>query len=301
MKEKFKAKAKKIYRPPLLFIYQQARALLKGRGLRQKFPLVNRGYALMSRLVKDDLIEVNGYKMYHDVVNGMDFARQTKGGGIHDADLVRFFEKEIHAGGTVVDIGAEAGYFTCLFAKLVGPTGKVFAFEPNPRNLAYLTKNVAINNFRNVFVIPKAVSDADGEVSFFERGQHSSMAYDRFSDGEKPITVASIRLDEALKNVPRVDFIKMDIEGSEGKAFRGMRHIIKKNPSLKVVTEFYPLLLTGAGEDPQAMLEELSRAGFALYDLEDASEAGLPISSADLVARYPLRDSEMTNLFLKRK
>ena len=67
--------------------------------------------------------------------------------------------KEIQPGDTVLDLGANIGYFTLLFAKLVGNNGIVFAFEPEPQNIALLTKNIKINNYKNVTLVPKAVSN----------------------------------------------------------------------------------------------------------------------------------------------
>ncbi len=289
---------KKIFRAPLRFIYNLGRKIFGGKGLR-KYAVVDRAWSSMSRLVRDDTVMVNGYKMWSDVVNGIDFGGQTTG-QIFDAPLVELFNREVKPGMTVLDIGAEMGYFTCLFAKLVGPLGRIYAFEPNPHNLEYLRKNVAVNDFKNVTVMPQAASDAKGEMRFFARGPHSSLGYDRFADGETPITVKTAALDDVLRDVPRIDFMKIDIEGSEGKAFRGMQGIVKKNPSMRIVMEFYPMLLKKAGEDPRAVFDSLVRAGFAIHDLKDSPELGAPVSTESIVKAYPPTENSMTNLYLSR-
>ena len=62
-------------------------------------------------------------------------------------------------GNFVIDLGANIGYYTCILAKLVGKDGKVFAFEPDPRNLKLLEKNIKVNEYNNVVIVDKAVSD----------------------------------------------------------------------------------------------------------------------------------------------
>ena len=86
------------------------------------------------------------------------------------------FEKTINRGGVVFDIGAHVGFYTLLASVLVGSGGKVFSFEPVPRNLLYLREHLRINNISNVKVIEKAVSDSYGMV-YFETSIFSSMGH----------------------------------------------------------------------------------------------------------------------------
>src|SRR5205823_1582811 len=79
----------------------------------------------------------------------------------------RLFDREIPKGGTVIDIGAQMGYYALPFARAAGPSGKVFAFEPEPSNLVLLKKNIAANRYENITIIPKAVGDHPGHVTLF--------------------------------------------------------------------------------------------------------------------------------------
>jgi FkbM family methyltransferase len=160
-------------------------------------------------------------------------------------------QKEVLPGQTVFDIGAHVGYYTCLLAKQVGPTGRVFAFEPGKHNLRMLRKNVRANNLTNVTIVPAAVSDTEGSAQFFEHGAQSSIGHKQLSTLTSTGDVRTITLDTFLPDVAQVDFIKMDIEGSEGKAIRGMKRFLAGN--VKLVMEFFPGLLTKAGEDPRAI------------------------------------------------
>ena len=71
----------------------------------------------------------------------------------YEPEIRKIFKSHVKRGCTVVDIGAHIGYYTLLSAKLVGPEGKVFAFEPNPENCLILERSIAANNFHNVQLI----------------------------------------------------------------------------------------------------------------------------------------------------
>jgi FkbM family methyltransferase len=117
---------------------------------------------------------------------------------------------------TVFDVGAHAGYFTLLFSRAVGPSGTVFAFEPDPSNLARLHRNLALNVSTNVRVIPSAVTDRKGKAQFVA---NASMGH--VSD-EGKLSVSTCRLDD----FPPPDLVKMDIEGSENLALSGAENIL---------------------------------------------------------------------------
>ena len=84
--------------------------------------------------------------------------------GSYERKKTRLFEKTVTGGSVVFDIGANVGYYTLLASLLVGPGGKVFSFEPVPRNLFYLRKHLAMNRLKNVTVFEEAASDTCGEA-----------------------------------------------------------------------------------------------------------------------------------------
>lgn len=85
--------------------------------------------------------------------------------GVVEPLATHMFTEHIQPGNTVIDIGANIGYYTILAAQIVGETGKVYAFEPEPKNLTLLKKNVEHNNLTNVVLANKAVSNANGSTS----------------------------------------------------------------------------------------------------------------------------------------
>ena len=76
-------------------------------------------------------------------------------------------KNQIKESDIVIDIGAHIGYFSLIFAKLVGNNGKVFSFEPEPENYKILKKNIEINNYQNVILEQKGVSDINNSVKLY--------------------------------------------------------------------------------------------------------------------------------------
>ena len=119
--------------------------LSKGRGYGKKYPVK----FLMKKtksFLKPDFCEVLGHKMYLDKHDSLDLALN----GIYNSLDTKIVMNEIKPGNIVIDIGAHIGYYTLIFAELVGDSGKVFSFEPESKNFELLTKNVDVNNFQNV-------------------------------------------------------------------------------------------------------------------------------------------------------
>jgi FkbM family methyltransferase len=144
--------------------------------------------------------------------------------GSYEYHKRRRFERTVRSGQVVYDVGANAGFYTILASVLVGPTGKVVAFEPVPRNLDYLQRHIELNRLTNVTVVPAAVSDGDGQGCFRE-GPHPSMG--SLAQGGA-LRVRTVSLDRLIKEgrVPPPDVVKMDIEGGEYRALLRARTIL---------------------------------------------------------------------------
>jgi FkbM family methyltransferase len=129
--------------------------------------------------------------------------------GFYEENETEMFEKIIKAGDTVLDISANIGYYTLIFAKLVGKNGRVFAFEPEPTNFALLKRNVRMNSYNNVVLEQKAVSNKTGKVKLYiseNPGLHR--IYNSY-DGRKFIEVEAICLDDYFKNYDKnIDLLK---------------------------------------------------------------------------------------------
>ncbi len=155
--------------------------------------------------------------------------------GSYEYNKQRLFERTITQGSVVYDLGGHVGFYTLLASELVGPTGKVFAFEPLPRNLSLLKEHLRLNQVLNVTVIEAAVSDKSGVVSFNE-SLTSAMGHIS-KDGK--LQVKTVVLDELILSgeIPPPDYLKIDIEGAEVMALSGAKSILtKSHPTIFLAT-----------------------------------------------------------------
>ena len=156
--------------------------------------------------------------------------------------------REIRPGMRVADVGANIGYYMLLMAQLVGPTGWVHCFEPDPDNLAELRRNRTANGLENVRVSAAAVGERDG-ITAFRPGLNGTVC----APGAAGLTVDVVRLDSAWEGA--LDFVKIDVEGYEGQVLQGALGLIERHrPTLFV--EVHPWLLQ-APFTPEAVLDLL--------------------------------------------
>ena len=200
----------------------------------------------------------------------------------------KLFEQFVIKGTTVVDIGANVGYYTLLAAKLSGNKGKVFAFEPEPDNYALLVRNIELNNYGNVIPVKMAVTSRKGEANLFinkEPGTHGFLP-DR--EGVVGITtVETISLDEYFKGREYpINIIKIDVEGSELEVLAGMQNVISHNKNIKIFTEFWPLGLEKCGSPPRRYWDILIKSGFKHIYLINEQEQRLEPTDFSSVMRY---------------
>jgi FkbM family methyltransferase len=145
----------------------------------------------------------------------------------------------LRLGATILDVGANIGLFTVEGAQAVGPSGKVIAIEAMPFLAEQVRKNALLNKSTNVEIVPFAVGDADGEIKMtLPKGAHYGMFTAGNVEGDEHFSVQVRRIDDLLEG-RRIDFIKMDIEGSEFKALSG---------AAKTISEFHPPILIELNE-----------------------------------------------------
>lgn len=178
--------------------------------------------------------------------------------GSYEYEKRRVFEKTVTQGSVVFDVGAHVGFYTLLASVLVGPQGKVFAFEPLPSNLFYLKEHLRINAMTNVTVIEAAVSDCTGTASFDE-GPSNSMG--RISS-QGNVQVKTVSLDELISRgeFPAPDYIKIDVEGDEMLVLMGASSmLVNTHPTLFLAAHGHDLhqqcwqLLSFMGYELQAI------------------------------------------------
>ncbi len=246
-------------------------------------------------------IELDGFRLYlnpEDQGVSDTLAREH----IWEALETQLVKDEIHEGDTVLDIGANIGYYTLLFSRIVGEKGRVFSFEPDPTNFALLERNVATNGCANVTLVQKAVSNKTGETLLYlsraNRGDHR--IYRSIDEDREAIVIRATTLDAFFGGWrDKINFIKMDIQGAEGAALEGMTHLLEGNRHVKILTEFWPVGLTRFGTEPGQYLASLLLHGFNLYQI-DYEERVERISIPSLLAKYTVEGSHYTSLFCTR-
>ncbi|HLY90434.1 MAG TPA: FkbM family methyltransferase [Acetobacteraceae bacterium] len=140
---------------------------------------------------------------------------------------------------TVYDIGANVGYLTLVFSSLVGPSGHVAAFEPDPRTRRLLQQNICNNGAKNVRLYPYVVSDRNGIVNFatFEYSLVNHIATERTPADATVLSVQATSLDELVYgcNLLAPSVIKVDVEGAEERVLRGSSRILQRIKPVVIV------------------------------------------------------------------
>lgn len=213
--------------------------------------------------------------------------------------------RTVRPGDTVLDVGANVGYYTLIFARLVGPHGRVFAFEPDPQNFDLLRRNVRANGYANVTLEQKAVADSAGALALYRnpanKGDHRT--YDA-GGGREAVEVGAVALDDYFASLDgRVDLIKMDIQGAEERALAGMLKLLGRNPGVRLITEFWPRGLRLCGGDARRYAGRLRELGFGLRVINEAAERLEAFDLEAVLRRLPAEpdtDWFFTNLFCER-
>jgi FkbM family methyltransferase len=268
------------------------------------------GFGGKSPFVKD----VFGYKLYQNIDDiAIDYS-SLSGMKISDIGVkfrdgeMEFIARELQPGATVVDIGANVGLMTLLLAKVVGPTGSVFAFEPGPISFAILKLNTLINDYQNITLVNKAVSSVSGMETLFicptgeSDNQVSTTDLDWKDETRVAVPIEIVSMDDYLgvDNHRKIDFVKIDTQGGEYKVLKGMIDTLQRNQDIQLILEYAPFMPLWKDIKPQEFLGFIRTLGFKIYDLCK----GHPELASDeyLFSTYPRHGEAraMTSLLLKR-
>jgi len=181
--------------------------------------------------------------------------------------LERFF-LEINTGDVVYDIGAHLGLYAIFLAKKVGKSGKVIAFEPDKKMIDNLEKSIGANNLSNVLLIKKALGDSDEVGNLYEGetiGNTSLVKTYEKTIGEQKVEIVSGDKFVFKNNLPIPKFVKIDIEGYEYFALKGLTKTLSHKDCKILCCEIHPgILQTGADEND--ILQLIKSFGFTEID-----------------------------------
>ena len=198
----------------------------------------------------------------------------------YEPEVSSVFARKLRPGMHVLDIGANIGYYTFLAASIVGPSGKVWAIEPNSKNVAFLLATRARNGFGHIEIIQAAASDR-WEVLSLDTANSNGTA--RPSVGVVPANfvnpVMALPLAACLPSNESLDVIKIDVEGAEGKAMRGMLALIERHRPV-IFSEFTPsALLSMSGMSPREYLELFTSRNYSLAVLEHSGPRAMTVDA----------------------
>lgn len=211
------------------------------------------------------------YKMYVDL-RDRGFVPHLMFEGYWEYWITAFLWRNVKPGMIVADLGANHGYYSILMADLVGEHGHVHAFEPNPRMAELLRDNVAVNGFWHVVRVHEDAVGAEAATAArlavpVKDPKNAHLLPPGEGGDEEPDParqlvhrVSVVTLDEAIEGP--VDMVKIDIEGAEGDAWRGMQRLIARSPDIGILMEFNPARC----DDPEGLLQDMA-ARFPLREV----------------------------------
>jgi len=270
---------------------------LKGRRFGTIYP-VRTFHSFVRKSLKPDFVEIEGSKIFLDPADSLALSLN----GSYEPFETQLIKKVIRQGDISVDAGANIGYYTLLFSRLTGESGRVFAFEPAPVNFALLKKNLGINGCSNVEPVQKAVSNITGNASLFlhERNSTDHRIF-RSKDRRRGIDIETTSLDDYFKDFRgKINFIKIDVQGAELQVLEGMRKILKNHP-VKIALEFSPLLLKSCGSEPEKLVSILAEYGYRLFDINERGKKLEEMDASALPEKYTAEKKNHTNLLCLRE
>jgi FkbM family methyltransferase len=187
----------------------------------------------------------------------------------NDRDEIALLRKLVRPGDHVLDIGANIGFYAKILSRLTGATGKVYCFEPDTTNYRHLCKNT--KGLNNVVLFHQAVSDRTGTLKVYRSKllnvDHRTYPVNNYDSIEE---IPAISIDQQIKQgvIKKVDLIKIDIQGYELIAFKGMQETLKNVPHLKIVAEYWPHGFNRAGSSALQFYDFFEQLGYHFSIIE---------------------------------
>jgi FkbM family methyltransferase len=244
-----------------------AARLLRRMGLR---PLTRAGREMLRRFMGDELqIVWEGFSLTGRIEHRGYLA--TLRAGNWERGTIALLRSLVRPGGVFVDVGAYIGAYTLLAGRVIGAEGRAFAFEPDPRTLPALRRNVLLNGLEDVVrVLDIAAADQNGWSTFYVADRDASTSsLIRPPAGVRGVPVQCARLDDVLRDEPSVDVMKVDVEGAEVQVLEGAREVLARSPHLWLVCEVNPTALKAAGATSNDLLDILGSHGFTVRVIQN--------------------------------
>ncbi len=230
---------------------------------------------------------VQGFKMFVPV-DDVAVGREIADSGDYEVKVSRLFRSLLKEGMRVLDIGANIGFYSLLSSLAVGPSGKVWAVEPNPRNVALINASRTANSFSNLSIFQAAASDQWELLTLFPDGSNGVTESRPITDpSQAGETVQAFPVSAILPPDQELDVVKIDIEGAEGKALRGIAELLRRSKPV-IFTEFTPNALPDrSGMSAEEYLSFFYGLGYEVSVLGSEGESKCGTDSSLVMAELP--------------
>jgi FkbM family methyltransferase len=219
-------------------------------------------------------VQVNGAKIHLNpddpVVSG---ALALK---VFEKDEIVFFQKYFNSNMTLLDVGSNVGLYSGLALAKENFSGKVICMEPHKESLSYLKKTLHSNNQsktdENIILSPKAASDFQGKTILHTNPDNKGdnrLYKDTLLSDHQETSVTTIDALCKENNIDKIDFIKIDIQGSEQQAINGALSILKNSENCIILSELWPYGLSQCGSSLSSYISTLVKLDFQLFKLEN--------------------------------
>ncbi len=210
----------------------------------------------------------------------------------HEIHILKRFAK---ANATVLDIGANIGFYARLLSKLFGASSIIYAFEPHPENCKRFLKNT--RGISNIHLNPVALGSENGhQALFLSDTLNVDHRLYKSASHARSISVPTCTLDLWLKErqINSIDFIKMDVQGFENNVLKGMELLLRGPKKPVILCELWPYGLHEAGNSASAMIKHLEKYKYDLFLLINNKE--MPLNSQSNFQLDALPESKYFNL-----
>ena len=191
--------------------------------------------------------------------------------GWTEPNVMKVLQRTFRKNAVFLDIGSNFGFYSIMAGSQIGPNGKIYAFEANPYLIKFIKDSASINGLRTIVeVVNKAVSDREGVAPFgfsYSEIGGGSLTKGARGNADNLTDVPLVRVDDVVPTNLVVDCAKLDVEGSELAALRGMRGVIERSQNIQIVLEFFPLLLAPAGGQ-RGILDFLAEVGLDYWRID---------------------------------
>ena len=197
--------------------------------------------------------------------------------GSRELDHKWMIDKEISPGNIILDLGANIGYYSIMEAKKMKGLGKIYAVEPDPRNIEFLKKNIELNGITNIFDFQQgAISNKEGKAKFTLSSKTNLSSLGRKELNSHSVDVQLFDFGTYLEDKDRIDLVRMDIEGHELEVFDSLTKYFEKYPNnmpKKIIFETHLAVYREKSAYARKVFNKIFEIGYVIKYLSSPNES----------------------------